>query len=158
MQPLQHSHNSSYSGARVFQLSKNKDCTPLLRDAFHYQLKSLQSVEKTHISELLHNWLFQLPTNIKTKNETKKIPLLPGRAGILRRTGGATASEMLTVTMMTKLVVVSRATEHIKKSSASQTTGLSGAVFPPFSSVSSFWELRNGFCHWVQNIIEIYNM
>lgn len=77
----------------------------------------------------------------KTKNETKKISLLPGRGGILRSTGGATASEMLTITTVTKLVVASRATEHMKESSASQTTGLSGAVFPSFTSVSSFWDL-----------------
>lgn len=51
----------------------------------------------------------------------------PGRAGTLSRTGRATASEMLTVTMATKLVVGSRVSEHMKESCASQTTGFSDA-------------------------------
>lgn len=63
---------------------------------------------------------------------------LPGRAGTLSRMGGAMALETLTVTKVTKLVVVSRASEHMKESFASQTTGLlSGAGFPEFTCESS---------------------
>lgn len=57
----------------------------------------------------------------------REYAFLPGRAGILSATGGATASEMLTVTMVTKLVVGSRVSEHMKVSTASQTTGFSDA-------------------------------
>lgn len=70
---------------------------------------------------------------------SKNISLLPGRAGMLSRTGGAVALEMLTVTTVTKLVVTSRATEHKKESSAAQTTGLSG--FSPSPSLISVCSL-----------------
>lgn len=45
----------------------------------------------------------------------------PGLAGILSRTGGAAALEMLAVTMMTKLLAESRGNEHVRERSASQT-------------------------------------
>lgn len=72
---------------------------------------------------------------MKQRKDRNQVLFSPGRAGILSRTGGATASEMLTVTMVTKLVVVSRAIEQVKESSASQTTGL---------LVSPFGDLGNG--------------
>lgn len=69
-------------------------------------------------------------------------PFLPGRAGLLSKTGGATASEILTVTTVTRLVVLPSATEHMKESTASQTTGLSSAFGPLFTPESSFWDLE----------------
>lgn len=46
------------------------------------------------------------------------------------------------VTMVTKLVVESSATEHIKESMPSQTTGLSDVAASSFTDESSFCDLQ----------------
>lgn len=57
--------------------------------------------------------------------------------GIVRRTGGAVALEMLTVAITSKPLSAARATEHVKDSAPSQVTRRSTAPFP-------FWDLWSG--------------
>lgn len=135
---IRHTKSTEKTGISNWSEIENAKRNPLLFDSAGLKFTSYEFIF------ILIYKKANCVTIISSKEWDKnKIPFLPGRAGILSRTGGAMASEMLTVTTVTKLVGVSRATEHMKESSASQTTGLSGAAFPSFTSVLSFWDLWN---------------
>lgn len=54
---------------------------------------------------------------------------------MMSKTGGATTLERLTVTVVTKLAAGWRGSEHVKDSSASQTTGLLFTSVPSLSGL-----------------------
>lgn len=66
------------------------------------------------------------------------------------------ASEMLTVTIVTELVDSSRATEHMKESSASQTAGLSAAPVPWFTLLFLLWDLRDGYRKYYSHSVFLF--